>query len=69
MEEIFQSSMQQELDEHIRAYFEPTLVIIDDFSTKLRLYEQDLTTALREGLTSYSKFLESTELNDDFVRY
>ena len=69
LEEISQSSMQQQLDEHIRAYFEPTLVIIDNFNTKLRLYERDLTTALREGLTSYSKFLESTELNDDFVRY
>ena len=69
LEEISQSSMQQELEEHIRAYFEPTLVIIDDLSAQLRQYERDLTTALREGLTSYSKFLESTELNDDFVRY
>ena len=69
LEEISQGSMQQKLDEHIRAYFEPSLVIIDDFSAKLRLYERDLTTALREGLTSYSKFLESTKLNGDFVRY
>ena len=67
--EIVQRSMQQDLDEHIRAYFEPTLVLIDDFSAKLRLYERDLSSALREGLTSYSKFLESTDLNDDFVRY
>ena len=62
-------TLQQILDEHIQAYFEPTLVIMDDFSTKLQLYERDLSTALRESLTSYSEFLESTELNDDFVRY
>ena len=65
----FESALQQKLDEHIQAYFEPTLVIMDDFSTKLQLYERDLSTALRECLTSYSKFLESTELNEDFVRY
>ena len=59
----------QNLDEHIQAYFEPTLVIMDDFSTKLQLYERDLSAALRESLTSYSKFLESTELNEDFLRY
>ena len=65
----FESALQQKLDEHVQAYFEPTLVIMDDFSTKLQLYERDLSSALRECLTSYSKFLESTELNADFVRY